>query len=96
MGEMIKVTVPLPEEDVETVKRLATERGVSPNHVIRCAIASEAFISQILSEGGKILIEKHEGAVDEEGKPTTTIREVLFTGKGQDGLLPIDPTDSAV
>jgi hypothetical protein len=78
MGKIVKVTVNLPEEDVETVKQLADERGVSATHVIREGIASEKFISEVVAGGGTFLVERDEGAIDEEGKPTKTVREVLF------------------
>jgi hypothetical protein len=64
---LTKVSFNLPEEDVAILKALAARRRTTITHVIRQAIASEKFLDDEISAGGKILVERNKN-----------IRELVF------------------
>jgi predicted transcriptional regulator len=67
MSRLTKVAFNLPEEDVAALKDLAIRRQTTVTHVIRQAIASEKFLDEEISRGGKILVERDN-----------SLREVVF------------------
>ena len=64
----VKVTVNLPEELVETLRKYAEERGITLTEAIRRAIAHERYFTTEIELGGTVLIEK----------PDKSIREVVL------------------
>ncbi len=64
-----KVTVNLPDELVEELKRLASQRNLTVTQVLRQAIESERFLQDELEKGNKVLIE------DQKDK---SIHQVIF------------------
>lgn len=55
--KMIKTSVILPEESVETLKEIAARTGSSAAEILRRAIDTERLLRQTVDEGGKILIQ---------------------------------------
>jgi len=58
MSEKVKVTVNLPQETVDKLRRLAALKSVTMSDAIRQAIMSDAFLTDEENAGGTILIEK--------------------------------------
>lgn len=69
----VKVTVNMPEDTVDALRRLAFERQTTLTEVIRDAIATEQYLDEQVANGGKILI---------EARPKT-IKEVVFRQMGK-------------
>ena len=63
-----KITVNLTDDALAALKDLADKRGISMGQALGQAIASEKFLQDEVSKGGKVLIEK----------PDQTIREVVL------------------
>lgn len=51
-----KVTVSIPLEELESLKRLAAERGVTVNSLLRKAIALDQFFRNETRDGTKVLL----------------------------------------
>jgi hypothetical protein len=64
----VKVTVNLPEELVEALRKYAEERGITLTEALRRAITHERYFANEIEAGGTLLIEK----------PDKTIREVVL------------------
>ena len=64
-----KVTVNLPDELVDELRRMAEERDLTMTQVLRQAIESERFLQDELSKGNKVLI---------ENKKDKSIHQVIF------------------
>lgn len=64
----IKVTVNLPEEVVQILRKYAEERGITLTEALRRAITHENYFANQIEAGGTVLIEK----------PDKTIREVVL------------------
>jgi predicted transcriptional regulator len=64
---MTKVSLNLPEEDVEVLRQLAEKRKTTLTQVLRRAIASENYFDEEVAKGAKILLEKDD-----------RLREVVF------------------
>lgn len=58
-----KITVSLPEKDVEWLKALAIVESVNPVDILRRAIRTEKFINECENKGRKILIESNDGKI---------------------------------
>ena len=52
-----KVTVNLPDDTVEAIKKIAEQRGVTYTEAIRQAIESERFLREETQKGSKLLLE---------------------------------------
>jgi predicted transcriptional regulator len=63
-----KLTVNLTDEALTALRELADKRGVTLGQALGQAIASEKFLQDEVSKGGKVLIEK----------PDQTVREVVL------------------
>jgi len=59
----VKISANLPIEDVEVLKQLAAQRRVTMTGVLRDAIATEKYLSDVLAQGGKVLVEDAKGVV---------------------------------
>lgn len=66
--EKTKLTVNLTDEALTALRELAAKRGVTLGQALGQAIASEKFLQDEVSKGGKVLIEK----------PDQTVREVVL------------------
>jgi len=64
-GERIKATFNLTPQDVERLKYLAREQGITHTEALRRAIATEHFIYTTVREGSKVLVESPKGDVRE-------------------------------
>lgn len=63
-----KITVNLPEEAVELMKKWSLERGTTVTEVLKQALRTENYFTNEINEGHKVLVQ------DEDGK----IKEVVF------------------
>lgn len=68
MSKVFKTSINLSEDAIEDLKQIAEKRKTSVADVIRQAIATEKFVHETTSTGGKILVENKDRKV----------REVLF------------------
>lgn len=66
--EKTKLTVNLTDEAMAALRELADKRGITLGQALGQAIASEKFLHDEVSKGGKVLIEK----------PDQTVREVVL------------------
>jgi hypothetical protein len=53
----IKMTIALPEKDVERLTEIATKEGISKTEALRRAIATERYFVEQREKGHKVLIE---------------------------------------
>jgi hypothetical protein len=60
---LVKVIVLVSQEVVDAISSMASRRGVTMSHVIRCAIGTEKFLDEVNSDGGSVLIEYQDGRV---------------------------------
>ena len=58
-----KITVSIPEDLVEWMKAIAVIEGISGNDVVRRAIKTEKYLTEVGNSGSKILIEDIEGKI---------------------------------
>ena len=65
---LVKMSVNLPEEVMEDLRKIAEERQVTLTQAIRDGIAMEKYLTQEQLHGGRVLIQK----------PDQTLREVEF------------------
>lgn len=65
-----RVTASLRDPDLENLQEVSQATKLSENDSIRKALATEAFVQDVLRNGGKILIKDRDG----------TVREVAFVG----------------
>jgi len=66
--ERVKVSFNLTPREVEQLKELAAQQGITATEALRRALATERFIYDTYQRGGKLLIE-------EADKP---VRELVF------------------
>ena len=62
---MVKTTMDLPQESLDTLRELADKTGVSMAEVVRRSVAIDKFLHDTKSEGGKILIKNKDATVRE-------------------------------
>lgn len=60
-----RITVNLRPSDVERIDRIAEETQLSPNEIVRRALATESFVIRNRKEGRKLLVDDGEGTVRE-------------------------------
>ena len=60
-----KITVNLPPEAVEALKKLANEQGITATAALRQAISTESFIREQIKRGAKILIQEPHGDINQ-------------------------------
>ncbi len=60
MADKVRITAQIPQGLVDTLTKLANERGVSANAVLEQAIETEQFIFEKKSDGKKLLIENDD------------------------------------
>ena len=60
-----KATFTLPDDDIDTLRRLAREREMTVTATLRRAIATEAFLEKERQQGSRLLIEKADGKIVE-------------------------------
>lgn len=63
MSDVIKMSVNLPTETVQTLRDLAEKRNTTMTEVLRQAIGTEKYIDQVSEDKGKVLVEDSEGRV---------------------------------
>jgi Ribbon-helix-helix protein, copG family len=56
-----RVSVNLPREDIDLLRRIAEQRHITMTEALRRAIAMERFIEEALRNGEKLLIEDRDG-----------------------------------
>jgi hypothetical protein len=54
---IMKVTVNLPEETVEAIKKIASDRGTTITEAIRQAIESQYFLHEEVQNGRQVLLQ---------------------------------------
>jgi predicted transcriptional regulator len=64
----VKLSVNLPDETVELLKKLAEKRGTTMTQVLKEAVATENFLDNETRQGKKILIEE----------PDKTLHRLIF------------------
>lgn len=64
-NKIIKIIINLLGEDIEVLKNMAAERGVTVTEVLRHAIGLEKYVDQVQKDQGKILVETSNGQVRE-------------------------------
>lgn len=60
-----KASFNLPDEELETLRQLASERQVTVTQALRQAIADSNFIQDQVREKNKLLVEKKDGSLRE-------------------------------
>ena len=60
-----KASFNLPDEELETLRQLASERKVTVTQALRQAIADSNFIQDQVRQKSKLLVEKQDGTVRE-------------------------------
>jgi len=60
-----KASFNLPDEELETLRLLASERKVTVTQALRQAIADSNFIQDQVRQKSKLLVEKQDGTVRE-------------------------------
>lgn len=61
----VQVSAELPREMLDTLERLAKERGVSANTVLQQAITTERFLADTIGSGKKVLIENNDHSLEQ-------------------------------
>jgi hypothetical protein len=64
-AELVRVTLNLPRSVLDKVERLAAAHGVNKTSIIVRAIELEDFLDSITRRGGKLLVEKANGDINE-------------------------------
>ena len=54
----IKLTVNLPDDTVEGIRRIAEEKGMSMTETLRQVLDNQRFLHEELKKGNKLLLEK--------------------------------------
>ena len=54
----VKLTVNLPEETVDALKKIASDRGITATEALRQMIANQQFLYQAIDNGERVLLEK--------------------------------------
>lgn len=65
LQEPVKVTVKLSPAVAETLKNLASDRGVTMTEVLRQAISLENYMQEVKQADGKILVQDKRGNLRE-------------------------------
>jgi hypothetical protein len=60
---VIKMSVNLSPDVVETLRALARKRNASMTEVLKDAIGTEQFVDKVSDESGKILVEDKDGRI---------------------------------
>jgi hypothetical protein len=63
--KIIKTSMNLPEQSIETLRDLAQRTGSSMAEVVRRAVATEKFLRDATGEGSKILIKDKDSSIRE-------------------------------
>ena len=64
-SEKVKVTVNLPPDTVEEIKRITAHEGITAGEFLRRAVRTEALLRSIEDSNGKILVEKENQVVQQ-------------------------------
>lgn len=62
---MVKTSMTLPEQSIETLKELSKSNGISMAEVVRRAVATQKFLRDTMSDGSKILIKDKDSSLRE-------------------------------
>jgi hypothetical protein len=66
MGDdIVKTSLTLTKDELETLQRLAAEYGVTVAEMIRRAISEEAFFVEAVEDGGRVLLEDKDKSLKE-------------------------------
>jgi len=65
-----RATISFREADLDNLKQVAKATRLTENDAIRKALATEAFVQEVLRDGGGVFVKNKDG----------TIREVVFVG----------------
>jgi hypothetical protein len=61
--KIVRTSMNLPEESIQTLRELAQKTGSSMAEVVRRAVATEKFLRDTVAEGSKILIKDKDSGV---------------------------------
>ncbi len=61
----VKTSLTLTKEELDTLRKLAAQLGVSVAEVLRSAIAEEAFLRDVVDEDGRVLLEAKDKSLKE-------------------------------
>ncbi|MGC2401069.1 MAG: ribbon-helix-helix protein, CopG family [Acidobacteriaceae bacterium] len=61
--KIVRTSMNLPEESIETLRELAQKTGSSMAEVVRRAVATEKFLRDTAAEGSKILIKDKDSGM---------------------------------
>lgn len=62
-SNVTRVTVNLPADLIESLKKEASKRGISVTEAIRRGLETELFLNDQESAGSKILLEKEDSSI---------------------------------
>ena len=62
---LIKTSMTLPEQSIETLRELARANGSSMAEVVRRAVDTEKFLRDVTKEGSRILIKDKDSSMRE-------------------------------
>ncbi len=62
VAETVKVSMNLPRDEVESVAKIADEKGITKTDVVRRGLAAEKFIEE-LPDNAKLLVELPDGTI---------------------------------
>lgn len=65
LDKIVKTSMNLPEQSIETLRELASKTGASMAEVVRRAVAMEKFLRDTAAEGSKILIQDKNNSIRE-------------------------------
>ncbi len=68
-SRLVRTSMNLPEQSLETLRKLSSETGSTMAEIVRRAIATERFLRDTAAEGSKILI---------KDKNSESLRELLI------------------
>ncbi|MDQ2835331.1 MAG: ribbon-helix-helix protein, CopG family [Acidobacteriota bacterium] len=63
--KLVKTSMNLPEQSIDTVRDLASRTGRSMAEVVRRAVDTEKFLRDTISDGSKILIKDKDNTMRE-------------------------------
>jgi len=61
----VKLTVNLPEREMQMLRKIANRRDISLTDAVRRAIAMEQLVEEVNQEGGKLLVERSDRSIQQ-------------------------------
>lgn len=65
MEDMVKTSLTLSRDELDVLRKLAEEYGTSVAEVLRNAISAEAFLTDAVQSGGRVLLEDKDKSLKE-------------------------------